>query len=652
MIVRILLFVFLLFSPFAFCKKEAIDTAYARVNAIQSPEKKAKAFNSLTELSWRYGNYNKGIFYGNAGLKVSEKYKLHKITGALLNNLGIIYDYKGKYPTALSHFFKALRIQEKINDQGGKAYTLNNIGLIYSNEKNFKDALHYQRRSLYIRKSINDQSGVSSSYNNIGIIYLLQEKHKLALNNFKQSLKIDQILKDTIPMMDGYNNIGICYMNMKQYDSALFYLTKTLELREHYKDLLGIAKAETNIGTVYEETGQFKKAKLAFERGLSIATEIGSIESMVYAHTHLEKIAVLEKDYKTAYTNSVKAVRLQDSISNISNTREETEIALKYKFDKENELKQIKQQRKDLLVQREQEKAKWFIVFLIVFVLLIAFFSYFLYKRWKIAKEQATIIESQKQLVLEKNTEILDSIAYAKRIQTAILPSESLRNELLPPHFIVYEPKDIVAGDFYWIEQLENWTLVAAADCTGHGVPGAMMSVVCHNALNRSVREFGLLHPGDILDKTRELIVQELSKSNEQVNDGMDISLCAWNKTTQQLHWSGANNPLWIIRQSGELEEIKPLKQPIGKYDDYTKFPTHELQYQSGDLLYLFTDGYSDQFGGETGKKFKSKNFKRLLESIASMEMDQQKSELLNMFHSWKGALEQVDDICIIGLKM
>lgn len=264
-----------------------------------------------------------------------------------------------------------------------------------------------------------------------------------------------------------------------------------------------------------------------------------------------------------------------------------------------------------------------------------------------------TEIRNQKDSIEEAHKNIKDSITYAKRIQSAILPSSRIVKEYLPKSFILYNPKDIVAGDFYWMEQKDDFILFAAADCTGHGVPGAMVSVVCNNGLNRSVREFGLSDPGKILDKTREIVISEFEKSDEDVKDGMDISLCALNLKTQTLYWSGANNPIWIIRSgTNVIEEIKGNKQPVGKFTDNTPFKTHKIDMNKGDTFYIFTDGYQDQFGGEKGKKFKASHLKELLVSLANESMEKQSEVIQNTFEEWKGKLEQVDDMCFIGVRL
>ena len=269
------------------------------------------------------------------------------------------------------------------------------------------------------------------------------------------------------------------------------------------------------------------------------------------------------------------------------------------------------------------------------------------------AEEQRKMAEQQRLLVQEKNREMLDSIEYAKRIQTAILPPPRVVKSYLQDSFILYLPKDIVAGDFYWMETIENQVYLAACDCTGHGVPGAMVSVVCNNALSRAVNEFALRMPGDIFDKTRELVVENFAKSDDDVKDGMDASLCVLDLANLKLRWAGANNPLWIYRATGNaMEEIKANKQPIGKGYDFESFTSHDVSLQKGDIVYLFTDGYADQFGGEKNKKLTRAKFRELLVNIAQLPMDEQRDKLLSYHNQYRGIQEQVDDICVIGVRV
>ena len=291
-----------------------------------------------------------------------------------------------------------------------------------------------------------------------------------------------------------------------------------------------------------------------------------------------------------------------------------------------------------------------------------------------VVKRTKEIRDANEQLA-EKNQEIIDSITYAKRIQEAILPADEFFFSKLPNAFINYMPKDIVAGDFYWMESFQNpdddteeIILFAAADCTGHGVPGAMVSVVCSNALNRSVREYGLYHPNQILDKAAMIVEETFSQSNNDVKDGMDISLCAYYPKQQKLEWAGANNPLYIVskhessiefdrellddRFPANLFEIKADKQPIGKYENRKPYTLHTIPLKAGDTIYSFSDGFADQFGGEKGKKYKTKKMKEFLISIYNHPINEHNVLLKWEFTDWRGDLEQLDDVCVIGFRV
>lgn len=270
--------------------------------------------------------------------------------------------------------------------------------------------------------------------------------------------------------------------------------------------------------------------------------------------------------------------------------------------------------------------------------------------------EGKKIVEAQNLQLEEKNHEIIESINYARHLQNAILPSRLLMDQKLPDYFLMYRPKDIVAGDFYWFEPYhENGNeklFFAVADCTGHGVPGAMVSVVCSNALNRALLEFGITEPGLILEKVRELVIETFRKSESEVKDGMDISLVCYDRANKEIKWAGANNPLWIIRAGGEeVIEIKADKQPVGLHFDPKPFTTHTLSLSGGDCFYLISDGYADQFGGEKGKKFKSAVFKQLLISLSGLSMWEQEEKVAAAFDQWKEGYEQVDDVSVWGVR-
>lgn len=269
-----------------------------------------------------------------------------------------------------------------------------------------------------------------------------------------------------------------------------------------------------------------------------------------------------------------------------------------------------------------------------------------------------SVNESYEELILNKTDQLVaaykditDSITYARRIQHTILPSVKTVRECLPDSFILYKPQSIVAGDFYWVEREGGKIFFSVADCTGHGVPGAMVSVMCSNALKKAVKETGICVPAKILDRTVQVLQEQFEKSELEVQDGMDLALCAFDPESSVLEYAGAHNPLCLVR-NGELTEIKADKQPVGKYAHRLPFTNHALQLQKGDCLYLFSDGYADQFGGDKGKKFKQSQLRALLLSVSSLPMQEQKDILEETFETWRGSLEQVDDVCVMGVRV
>ncbi|MEZ4720423.1 MAG: SpoIIE family protein phosphatase [Flavobacteriales bacterium] len=306
---------------------------------------------------------------------------------------------------------------------------------------------------------------------------------------------------------------------------------------------------------------------------------------------------------------------------------------------------------------------------LITLLLVWAYRNYRKQKKYALENQkQAERIEVQRMQLKEKNTELNDSINYAKRIQEAMLPAITDLNSMVKDSFIIYEPKDVVAGDFFWIQKKDETVYFAVADCTGHGVPGAMMSVVCYNALNRALRELGSATPAQLLDLTRKYVVEQVASATEDVKDGMDIAMCSWNPITRKLQFAGAQNPLWIVTrneiqghepvtiksddQSLNVYEIKGDKQPIGLYEFATQFENYEVSLKDGDTVYIFSDGYADQFGGKNGKKMKYSLFRELVVLSGKDACETQREFLSEYFLNWRGELEQIDDVCVMGVRV
>jgi serine phosphatase RsbU (regulator of sigma subunit)/Tfp pilus assembly protein PilF len=648
---KIILFFFISLT-LAFCSTAQNDEINSLLNKKDSKNKVIALINSA-ENFWQIGDYSNGMIAAEEARKISIRLNLKKEEATALNNIGIIHEYQGRFADALENYFEALKIQKTIKDDEGLAFTYNNIGLVYSYQGDYKKSLDNYTKALKIRRKSKDLQGLSSTYNNIGILYMYQKNPVKALENYRHSIHLDSLLDNVSGMGDSYSNIGLVYMENGEFNVAHTYFKKALSIRENINDKRGIANSCNNIATLYFKQKKNKEAQHYLQRGLQLGLEMGAKDLIEYSYDQLADIAEIEGRFENALFYQKMYVAYRDSIKNEIETKKQTEAEMQFKFDQQRNKELLEKQKEDLVNKQAKQRLTFLIIGLILIVLIVLIFAISLNKRRKNEQSQKRIIEDQKRIVEHKNQEILDSITYAKRIQSAILPTDRIVKEFLTDSFILYKPKDIVAGDFYWIEPIHDIVLFAVADCTGHGVPGALVSVVCHNALNRSVREYKLTEPGEILNKCREIIIEEFRKSEDNVQDGMDISICSLNTTTKELKWSGANSPMWIKKKGQqELSEFKPSKQPIGYFENYEPFGTLTIQLEEGDSIYLFSDGFCDQFGGTLGKKIKSKGLKELLLSFANQAMQVQRKEIDDFFEQWKANQEQIDDVCMIGLRV
>ena len=642
--------------------------------------------------------YNKSLLCLGQATSTAEQIRYSSYLGGAISNTGFIYDNDGNVPMALEYYHRSLKIYEKIQDKKGISSSLNNLGVLYSSQGDTSKAFHYHNESLKIKKILKDSAGISLSLNNIGTIYKIRGYPFEALKCYKQSLKICDAIKDYRGIAISYDNIASIYFQQGYPGKALEYYNKSLLIWEAFGESSGLAYTHNNMADVYLKMGNLSEALFHAEKSLAIAKELGYPMDIQNAAKTLSQIKKQQSDFKNALGYYELYISMRDSIFNANTERIAMAQSVKYSYEKEalkdslenskiQEIKDIQINERDAVIGQE----KTFRYALSVGLLLMAglvFVSIRGYQRKKKDNEliqlQKSEVESQKvklerqhQILEETHKEISDSITYAKRIQQAILPPRENLQKYLHEGFVWYKPKNVVSGDFYWMESFAKASdsegianspdsegnkttnskgsdkeiiLLAVADCTGHGVPGAMVSVVCHNALNRSVFEFGLSRPDEILNKTRDLVIETFEKSGEVVKDGMDISLCSINLKKNQLIYSGANNSIYIIRNN-ELIEIKADKQPIGRFSDAKPFTFHTIDLQSKDCIYLFSDGLADQFGGPKGKKFKYQQFKQLLIENHLKPMDDQRDCLEDSLETWRGDLEQVDDICVIGVR-
>lgn len=640
--------------------------------------------SALYDMSWEivYDNPDSSLILGEMIKNLSQSKKIRKWESKAFNIKGAAYQIKNEYLKAVNAYQSSLKILEELGNNEGAAGAYSNIGSIYIYLGDFQKALEYEVKSYKTFEMVGNKRGMASVSNNLGIIYNnLADKGK-ALESNQMSLKLYEELGDKNGIAASLGNIGNIYISQGKFDEALKYQLKCISISEEIGSKEVVANAYRSLAEIYSGQKNYPKAISYLYKSVKIATEEKNIKSKQEAVFSLSKVYKKMKRADSALKYFTVYVELKDSMRKENFQEEMMKNELQFEYRKKAQADSVENARikevqeaqilaKNSQIDR-QKTQEWA---LIIGLGLVMLFGLVIYNRFRITTRQKALIEIknketevQKGIIEEKQKEILASINYAKRLQEAILPSQNLIKEYLPDSFILYKPKDIVAGDFYWMEVVQErkkgakksdedditgneLILFAAADCTGHGVPGAMVSVVCSNALNRTVKEFRITEPGKILDKVRELVVETFEKSGSNVKDGMDISLCAFNKRTMNLQWAGANNPLWILR-GNEMMDVKPNKQPIGKTHKPVPFTNHEIQLQKNDTLYIFTDGFADQFGGPKGKKYMYKPFSDLLIANGTRSMEEQKQALYDSFSNWKGSLQQIDDILVMGIRV
>lgn len=610
-----------------------------------------EALRQICMHGYLYTYPDSASYYADRLYEMAAKMHSRKYQAAALNVQGASFSLRGDNTRAIAYFTRSLKIMETLKDRKGIASCLNNIGVIYNEQDKYRKAGDYYQRALTINRQLGDSSSIALSYSNLGNIYRSLKNYPKSILYHQKSIDIYQALQDDYSLGMSFHFIGVTYLDMGDYEKALEFNEKSIPYYERSENLLGLPEVFNIMGKIYDKKGDIQKAIHYNKQALELAQKVDGAAAIRESSQSLYEDYKKLGKFKDALEMHELYLLMRDKITNEESQQELIKQELSYQFEKQQALDK-KDHEKKLAIAAEKEAQQKVIIFSIgIGSLLILVFAIVVINRLRVTRKQKGIIERQKDLVEEKQKEILDSITYAKRLQDAILPPLATFKEHFPESFILYKPKDIVAGDFYWMEKTGDLILIAVADCTGHGVPGAMVSVVCSTALNRAVMEFGLTEPGKILDKTREIVLKTFAKSSKDVKDGMDISLVCFNSKTLEIQWAGANNPLWYI-SGNEFHTITADKQPIGSSFDPQPFKTHQLQLQKGDLLFLFTDGYADQFGGEKGKKFKYTPLKELLFKNAALPMSSQEQVLETTFGNWKKHIEQVDDVCIMGVRI
>ena len=641
------------------------------------------------------------IVYANMALQMSGTLKDSVRIAIIYRRLGNAGLIKGDLKSAESFQKKALTLSERIRFKPGVAAALSNIANVKVSQGLNNEALEYYQKALLLFLEVNDKAGYARILGNIGLVCQEMKDHKKALAYQLRSYAIRKELGDTFGLALATGNIGSSYFEMKKYDSCFIYLDEALYFNSKINSKQGLAILYGNYGSFLKDLQKFEKAELMLRKGYEISEELHDVsnkghialslghiyinkkdypKALAFADTaisiggYVGELALRSKGYKVkseilkAWGKPADALRffemhylLKDSILNDENRSEFAKKELQLQYENEKLQQSMEQEKKDAVASeklKQQKTIQYFLFAILAGILITSIYIYRNYRQKKAAnlalESKNKEIDQQRGLLQTKNSEILDSIHYAKRIQKALLASDALVSKHVPEHFIFYKPKDIVSGDFYWASTVASKFLFATCDCTGHGVPGAFMSLLNISFLNEATSQKGITQPHLIFEEIRKDIIYALNRDDQEqkTKDGMDAVLVSFDLANLRMTLAAANNPVIIVR-NGEMIRLDGDKTPVGlSYGELKPFTLKEFQLQKGDCVYTFTDGYSDQFGGPKGKKFKQKNLEQLLTTIYREDMKAQHAVIAGNFESWKGELEQIDDVLVVGIRI
>ncbi|MBN2682176.1 MAG: tetratricopeptide repeat protein [Bacteroidales bacterium] len=654
----------------------------------------AMCYNDFGNYYEKCSEYDKSLEYYNKSLEIYSKHQHKKGIADAYVNMGIVQEKTGNYEKSLQLYLKGLEIDEQRGDSASIAGSYNNIGLVFRRIGDYNKSREYLLKSVEIKKKLPDKNSLAITLNNLGVAEIMMEDIPAGLKYFKDALKIYEELNNIRGIADASGNIGNVYRKNKDYENAHKYLLFALEKRQEMKEYFGQAKNLIMIADNLRESGKTKEAMVYANKGLELAQKIKTPEIEMESYRSISNIYSEKGDYKNALSFYIKMSEFKDSLykAGISSTIQELEA--KYEFSKKQEeiatlekekladkLKIAEEKEANRQQKLTNEKQKIALFAALIGLLIISIFSIVVFRLFR-QKRQANILlnqqkeeilsqrdeieaqrdlaAQQRDLISEQKQDITDSIQYAYKIQSAIFPNPEEIKLVLNDFFIFYKPRDIVSGDFYWVSKQGKKVIIIAADCTGHGVPGAFMSMLGVAFLNEIVNKENISSPDTILNRLRENIILALKQTNQsgEQKDGMDVAAITIDTENNTVSFSGANNPLYLIKNN-KLLEIKGDKMPVSIHTQMKPFTLHKFNVEKNDNVYIFSDGFPDQFGGPKGKKFKYQQFKLLLESISEKPMVEQEKILNETFNNWinysnnyEVRYEQIDDVLVMGIKL
>ena len=646
-------FLFLFFSQFNLLAEDTEKITRLRKLAITTKDS-VKLIEVLSSLGWELGfeDLKEGLSYTEEALRLALKYKNRPMEAKIYDAMGTFYHDMGLAEKAVEFHQKGIALYKQLpNSQIGLGNAYLNIARVYNSTGDYAKTLEYNFMALELFREKSYTDGLPKLYNNIGLTYSLMENYDSAIYYNNKSLWLNIEAKDSVNMGRLYAQMGYLYHKKKLEKQANEFLKKGVEILLRNRNSFQLISAYAAVGDVRRENGQWDEAIDAYRSSLQYALELRQVPDLKENYMELYKLYEKKNDIEQAYYYYKLFVQYKDNVmseENLNNIR-----LTEAKYENKNKQKEIERlQLETRNKELETDKQKWIRNAFVIMLLLAIGSVVVLNKQNQERRKNNFLLEKKNQLISEQNKDITDSINYAQKIQQALLPSDESVKNLFPQSFIFFQPRNVVSGDFYWASSQNNKSIIAAVDCTGHGVPGAFMSMIGNSLLNQIVNEQGFTQPNEILFHLREEVIKALKQTGAmgESRDGMDIALLSMENN--KLEFAGANNPLIHIR-NGNLTEYKGDKQPIGIYEGTPKpFANITLEVQTGDSVYLYTDGYADQFGGHQNKKFKYSQLKELLTTIAELPIEKQKEKLKINFEAWKANNEQVDDVLVIGIKI
>ena len=624
--------------------------------------------NNFGTIEASKGNHKQALKHYFSALDYNKLTNNKNLRFGIYSNIGVAYDYLGKASEAINQYLIALKIAEELDDKLRIASVYNNMGNVYLDQNDLENSKDNYTKAFKIYSKINDIEGLAMTNNNFGILSDRKNNSEESIKYYQAAQGFYQQMNDDEGVMETNQNLTVVFIRLNKLDTALNYCNTTLKYGLETDNKKIHAGSYYTHGTIYQLKNNLNQAKECYNKCIDISKIDGVKINLSNCYRELASIDNLQKNYKDAFVNYQNYILYRDSLVNEDNSKKILQQQMQYDFDKERNADSIKvaEEKKLTEAKFKQEKTQRYALY--GGLALVAVFGIFMFNRFRVTQKQKKIIElkeqetqkqneiikTQKHVVEEHQKEILDSIHYAKRIQTALLANKEMVNENIANNFILFEPKDIVSGDFYWATKHNNKFYLAACDSTGHGVPGAFMSLLNMGFLSEAIKEKNIEEPHLVLNYVRERLIHSIGIDGQK--DGMDAILICIDSNQAindflNIEYAAANNEPILIKNK-QIFELPKDKMPVGKGEKNDSFTLHKIALEKDDTLYLYTDGYADQFGGEKGKKFKYKQLNELLLSIHELPMTEQSNVLQDRFSAWKGDLEQVDDVCIIGIKL